>query len=243
MHSNATSVILTTYLTGMRDPQRSDAVPVDDPDRLQIVPGCRRLGLPLVVFHDQLSEGFVNRESNEFVSFVRVTTDTSQSVNDQRFLFFRDWLSRNVFENVFCSDGFDVRVNRNPFELVDDSADLWVGVHRDWTIDDSTSDGRYVSRMMRHFYGEVPESVHGKPILMAGTWGGRYQHVLRSLVMLVNEIDAIHIDKPGENCNLAAFNRMAYGEIGGDRIWKNGAPLHSVFRAFDFEADVCFVHK
>lgn len=236
-------VILTTYLTGMPDPQRAAVVPVDDAARLRIYPGCVRLGLKLVVFHDQLSEEFAQSQSTETVSFIRVPTDTTQSVNDYRFFLFRDWLTAHPCRNVFCSDGFDVKVKRNPHELVDDDEILWVGIHRHWKIDDTTPDGRHVARMMRTFYGRLPTEVESQPILMAGTWGGRSGIVTRTLDCLTREITSIHAAQPGVNCNLAAFNRVAYRDIGKENLWMKGAPLHSQFRAYDDAADVCFVHK
>ena len=237
------SVILTTYLTGMPDPQRSDVVPIDNAERLVIAGGCNRLKLNLVVFHDQLSEEFVSNQTTEFVSFVSVPTDPSRSVNDYRFFIFRDWLAKNPVETVFCSDAFDVHVNRDPHSMIDGDWHLWAGIHRDWRIGDGTADGKYVAYQMRLAFGDVPEEVDQQPILMAGTWGGRLCPVLRCLILLCNEIDDVHSRKPHLNCNLPVFNRVAYRDIGQGHIWMKGSPLHSVFRAYDTHADVCFVHK
>lgn len=201
-----------------------------------------RLGLDGIIFHDGLSDTFIQRHQTIKLRFIAVPPAVDLSNNDYRFFVYRDWLPLNPVDSVFCVDLFDVRVNRNPHELLDDSHHLWVGIERDWTIDQRTPDGQWMVNKLRTCYGNVPRKLHGKPILTAGHWGGFYRHVLRFLVRLTSEIDCIN-PGPKLNCNMAAFNRVMYRDMGARHLWMKGAPLHSVFRTYDTNADVCFVHK
>ena len=42
---------------------------------------------------------------------------------------------------------------------------------------------------------------------------------------------------------MGVFNRVLYETLEPRRLWAQGAPLHSVFKAYDMQADVVFVHK
>lgn len=238
-----TQIVLTTYLTGNPDPQSGRFVPVDSDEKVALwMPGMKRLELHGVVFHDSLSDEFVSRHETDRIRFVKTPTSKDYSNNDYRFFVYRDWLAMNPAKSVFCVDLFDVRVNRSPHALVSDDFHLWVGIERDWLIDSKTPDGRWMVRKLTEYYGNVPDAVESKNILTAGHWGGSYSHVLRLLVLLTSEISRLS-SGPANNCNMAAFNTVLYRDIGEQFLWKKGAPLHSVFRAYDAGADVCFVHK
>lgn len=82
-------------------------------------------GVRAVVFHDELSDEFVEKHSSENVSFKKVEVG-EYSNNDWRFFCFHDFLS-NIKEKpdiVFHTDGSDVRVIKDPSELINSLPDF-----------------------------------------------------------------------------------------------------------------------
>ena len=237
-------MILTTYLTSKPDPQRGGRTFVerDNPLRLLALEGCRRLGLRAVVFHDELSPEFCREHATDRIQFVKVRPLDGYSCNDARFFYYRDWLASHRYRSVFCSDLFDVRVNRDPHALLTPEFDLMVGVHNEAKIGDTRGDGRNIRRRLRWYYSDKERAVcSGKPALMAGTWGGWYEPVVLALSILTAEIEA----KKGlrSNCNLPVFQMVIHRDFPAERVWMRGAPLHSRFREKQRQADVAFVHK
>ena len=80
------------------------------------------LSLNGVIFHDNLSEEFVDEYTTESVSFVGVG-DSPYSNNDYRFFCFRDYLAGNEFDWVFHADVSDVVIVKNPANLISAHSD------------------------------------------------------------------------------------------------------------------------
>lgn len=235
------TVLLTSYFTSQRDHHHECQFPSDAPELLLLAKTAERQGVDCLIFYDALSERFVREHMSRYVTFVKVPPPVGMSNNDYRIFVYRDWLATHRYESVWCCDLFDVRLNRNPASLLDQQHDLWIGIHRDWTISDSTEVGRWMIERFLRFYPEVPEVVRGKPVLMAGTFGGYCDPVRKVLELLTGEHERCN---PGEkNYDMALFNLVAHRDLGSMKVWTNGAPMHSEFRAYDSHADVCFVHK
>jgi hypothetical protein len=236
-------VILSTYLTLSPDPQSGIYIQPNEENRLLLATGCNQNEIELCVFHDNLSKDFVKQHTTRFLSFCKVPQPKNLSNNDYRFFLYRDWLARNPYDYVICCDLFDVKLNRHPFPFLESlDCDLVFGAERDWKINDQTTDGRWMLDRYRTCYSRTPEIVQDQQILMAGTWGGTYKHVLRFLVMLCNEISKIQ-ERVSFNSNMPAVNLVAYRDIGRKRIWAEGYPFNSVFKAFETDTDAIFIHK
>ena len=67
----------------------------------------------LIIFHDNLSQEFVEQYTIENIKFSKVTA-SRLSNNDYRFSFYRDWLLENFYEKVFLVDASDVIVSKDP---------------------------------------------------------------------------------------------------------------------------------
>jgi len=229
------NVVLTTYLTANSDPQRGFQHLPDDIEKIAFYHDVHKLKLKTIVFHDELSAGFIAKWGSEYVEFVRKTVPTFASNNDYRFLLFEEFLNQHeVTGNVWISDAFDVRINRDPNTMVTDEAMLWVG--RDaakWPLRD-------IIRMIRLF-GKSPTRCHGSPLPMPGSWGGPTKHVRHLLHQLTHEIAKLH--RPRANLNRFAFMLVLYRDFGLENIWIEGAPFNSKFKKYETTADCCFIHK
>lgn len=82
----------------------------------------------------------------------------SLSVNDYRFLAWRDWLSINPVESVFFSDLSDVIINRDSFEIQGHlNADLMLS-HQSKRIGDTS----YFAKNYERVFGKIPRQIAGE---------------------------------------------------------------------------------
>lgn len=82
-----------------------------------------KLNLKGFIFHDNLSEYFVEQYTTENVNFIKVE-DSIYSNNDYRFFCFNDFLKENKFDYVFHSDASDVTVAQNPIKLIKNNPEI-----------------------------------------------------------------------------------------------------------------------
>jgi hypothetical protein len=142
---------------------------------------------------------------------------------------------------AFLTDLFDVTIRADPFPLLRTDFDLWVGIEP-WAIDETTSAGRWVLDKLRGTFGDCDPWLKGQPILNAGILGGFRAPLLGLLYDLWSTLAPRGPDERRANC-MAALNTLVYRRPDLPRVWRRGAPLHSVFKGYQQGADVCFVHK
>jgi len=82
-----------------------------------------KLQLNGFVFHDNLSEEFVKQYTTNKIKFIKVG-DFKYSNNDYRFFCFRDFLQDNEFDVVFHNDASDVKVVKDPIELIEQNPNV-----------------------------------------------------------------------------------------------------------------------
>lgn len=69
------------------------------------------------IFHDNLSDSFIDKYGNKNVTFLKVE-DSPYSNNDYRFFCFRNFLKHKEFDYVFHTDVSDVVVVKDPESLI-----------------------------------------------------------------------------------------------------------------------------
>jgi hypothetical protein len=229
--------VLTSYFTSCSDPQGKATIKPDEFELLKPwADSIQKHGLTGVIFHDELSDEFINRHENRHLRFVRVPPSPSLSLNDYRFLVWRDWLSVNPVDAVFFSDLFDVVVNRDPFSIFESLGRPLMLSHQGKYIGET----HYFIKNFKRVYGDITDDFKGLPELNAGVWGGAYSDVLRFLVIVSKELESALCPF---NANMPVFNWVAYRRIGLENFWSEGEPFHSEFQKYDYGADVAFVHK
>lgn len=89
----------------------------------------------------------------------------------------------------------------------------------------------------------------GQPILNCGITGGFRAPLLAlwwELWTVLSHRGSTSYDHTRPDVaasEMAAFNHLVYRRPDLHRVWRQGAPLHSVFKSYQRDADVCFVHK
>ena len=122
-------VILTSYFTKKKHPNhhqdldvvgRNDKGFVDNNNFNYIKKWYNsviKLKLNGVVFHDDLSEDFVDKYTNQYIKFEKVG-ESNWSNNDYRFYCWRDYLRDKDYDWVFHNDVSDVVVVKDPTGLI-----------------------------------------------------------------------------------------------------------------------------
>lgn len=237
--------IFTTYFFNQVDPLRKVHAPNDDityirPWYFSMV----RLGLYGVVFHDGLSDEFVERHQTDRIRFEFVPPETfSRSLNDYRFYIWRDYLlAHPEIRNVFMTDGNDLSVAQNPFRQLRVNR-VYVG--SEWM------DMRENKWMQRRFY-LLNQGQHdfqlklsrwrSNPVYSAGILGGSYQICLEFLNEMIEKFEFLDPEQQAVNLNMAVFNHTVYERF--RRRVATGEPVHSLYKRYqDDRQDVWFIHK
>jgi len=235
-------MLFSCYFTGFPDPQGKGQMQIDDDTKVEpLISDVERLGIELIIFHDLLSDEFVSRWSSELVSFSRVPVSPIYSVCDYRHFCIRDWLEYHEYVTVWYCDLFDVRMNRRPESMLDlfPEYELFLGAERiEWKNSIATPDGRWMVNKFKQTYGDVPPESLNQTILASGHWGGTYVVAKNFVNQLCLEFEQVNAQR--RNLNMAVYNQVAYRSF---KFWAEGAPFNSVFRKFDYSADVVFIHK
>ena len=239
-HFSREQIILTTYFTGKRDPQRGGGNQYK-PDKYENMKGWYDSliahHLNGIIFHDQLSKDFIDRYTNDHVHFEEYKLKKVYSLNDDRFFCWCEWLEQHEeAEAVFCTDLFDVDFLGNPFSLMDPPKyDLYCGDDGGAEIND------YVKTRMRWAYGKA---FHVDKIKFnAGTIGGTRENVLRLFQNMIHDFEhAKRAKRKRQNVNMGVFNKCVHDLFDESRIMY-GSPLNSRFKQYEKEGNFCIRHK
>ncbi len=222
-------MIATTYLTKKNEPQGKDKVTPNDHERIKTWANSVLGKGPSVIFHDQLSDEF--RRAYPWIDFEQVD-HYPYSINDSRYLMYRDYLTSHDVKEFYMTDCFDVKINCLP----EPSDKLYV------QNEDSVW---HLNPWSRHLIGrcygvDKEQWLMGKTIFNAGVWGGQKELVLEMLNLIADELERIKADN--KNCNMIVFNKVLYEKFGIERVI-TGYPLHSKFKGYEVDSKACFIHK
>lgn len=116
----AKEVVFSTYFTKKLDPQRNIQTAKDQFQYIKpLYDSCCNNDLTLVIFHDALSQTFIDTHSNKHVHFIKCSLGP-YSLNDERFIIYFQYIVQYglTFEKILMCDVSDVTINKNPFELM-----------------------------------------------------------------------------------------------------------------------------
>jgi len=135
------SVILTSYFSKKKHPNspndtsvvgRNSNGFVNKNDFSYIAPwynSVKNLSLEGRIFHDGLTDDFVEKYSTEKIKFIYADCSSQEySPLDYRWFCYRDFLKNNQFDSVFISDCSDVTVVKDPSQIINKNKnfDLYV---------------------------------------------------------------------------------------------------------------------
>lgn len=223
------NIILTCYLTQRDDPQAKwDPRPQRwAPDRDEIVKewieSIRRLNLDGYIFHDGLSEEFIDKwedDSDRVIFIGPVQWTTEWGPDEERFAIYRNFLAEHhkSFDYALLTDVSDVQFHADPFMVITDPINLYIG------SEPHLIGHSIVGDWMKAAYGKVDFA--DRPTLNPGIVGGHVETLLSFLNRWLKEMTKAVKPAPLP-IDIAAFNRLIYRE----KIpYITGQPLHTRFK-------------
>jgi hypothetical protein len=219
------NVVLTSWLTYAKDPQRGNQVSAESIDYIyNLYTSATYLKVSLVVFHDGLSEELVDTYSNQWVTFKRVAPSMTYSTNDYRLKLYNNYLQEHDFGSVLMADASDVFFNADPFEHMHQHGQdrsLFIGIDTGFKRFDQTA------YMVPTCFGNQGSAWdQNKPMYNAGVWGGRVD-VVRCLLICVSQQLGGPLRGKG-NCNMPALNWcISHGPCSTDLVIEPSTPARS----------------
>jgi hypothetical protein len=215
------NVVLTVYLTQRQDPQRKITWPPNCDDTVRTwIRSLERCKLTGVIFHDGLSDHFIDKWENDALLFWPIDWSTPWTAAEERVKIYRDWLVVNDCDWVLTTDLADVEFHRDPFEVMNDPERLYIG-----SENERIGEVELFQQWMRAAYRRV--SFADFRILNPGIVGGKYDLMVKFLGRWLAEMELAVQPTPPPH-DITAFNRLIYRE----RIpFATGHPLHTKFRA------------
>jgi glycosyltransferase involved in cell wall biosynthesis len=224
-YKEMTGRIITTYFTGVADPQRDE----------KWKPNVRSL-FPLLDSIYNHSESQVTILNDSLFYSVKMGVDdvaigksewlfkpTECTMNPylQRWVSILEYLKEVKKDYVFCVDATDVKMLNNPFKENLGNY-LWVGdepgtIKNEWLIK------HHNQALFKDFF----KTHANKPLLNAGILGGRkliVQSFLERMVWYIQNHEIIFSD-------MALFNFLLYTEF-ADKV-KHGRKVNTIFKAYD----------
>mmetsp|Transcript_8438 Transcript_8438/g.35262 ORF Transcript_8438/g.35262 Transcript_8438/m.35262 type:complete len:315 (+) Transcript_8438:41-985(+) len=206
-------VVLSTYFTSKPDFQRKAYVASDTFAYIQpLYDSAIEQGVDLVLFHDGLSQASLAEWSNERVSFVSVALRATIAMNDERFLFYDEFLAEHSeYDYVLMADVSDVELLGDPFRYVraDNVSPVELGCQL-W-ISEEKSTGKAAQWLFGH-----PDPCYNQPrnfvnknidlrrrLYNAGAIAGTRENVQRLLRLIAREF--ARMDHHEANCNMAVL--------------------------------------
>lgn len=228
-----TDVVITSYFTGQRDPERGETWSADY-DKLDPLISSIKRGVQLVIIHDCFSDE--DAQDSHFIKHIRVPP-IAISPYFARWIYARQYIGRHPeIARVWCVDATDVVMINSPFEEMQPGL-LYTGdepsiLASPWML--SKHPAEWLQSFMRSSAPEV--------LLNAGLLGGERQTVLRFLSHLVglwedNKKD-LHYGKSksvGES-DMALFNFVARQHF--KSAIKHGRQVNTVFKRFQCTQNV-----
>ncbi|TXF90969.1 hypothetical protein FUA23_03980 [Neolewinella aurantiaca] len=203
-------VVMTTYFTGKRDPQRNTFVAADAYAYIQpLYDSVRDLGLGCIIFHDGLRESFIEQYTTETIKFVKAELGTL-SLNDDRYLLYYEYILRfgQGFSRIILSDVSDVIFRADPFPLIKGHPELlFTGRSHIGVVKHNYVNYQRIRRFEEDANLKIPSNFYNMRIFNAGTIGGSKEVVVCLLHQMISFFLRYNTDR---NHNMTIFNYCIY---------------------------------
>lgn len=233
-YKKQTGIILTSYFTGVTDPQRGEKWEADVDKVSKLAESALQNECKLVVLHDCFTKDqiaiFKSNYSNvEFEDF-----GGSENPYFQRWLSYRGYLECRNYDNVCMVDATDVEVLRNPFQIIRPNT-LYVGWENS-TIGCPWMQNHHKSNFMQNFIKCNLKT----SLLNAGVIGGRYDIVMEFLDAICDQY-TISKEQHLEGTDMAYYNWTLYSHFNGR--FETGLKVTTEFKGYKSNEISLFKHK
>jgi len=207
-YKQQTGIILTSYFTGVQDPQRGIEWDTDITQLFALFISAKQNNCHVHVVHDCFTD---NEELEKvYQSFDNVTFERMFGGPDNpyfnRWWSYKHHLSKNKYENIWMVDATDVEVLKNPFQIIRPGI-LYCGWEKDF-IGCQWMQNHHKSNFMQNFIKSNVKT----PLLNAGVVGGRYDVVMEFLDRLCDMYEILP-DKEKDITDMPLFNWTIYSHF------------------------------
>lgn len=210
------NVVMTTYFTSQKNPQYKVEFMNNNYYFMENwFKSAYKLNLHMVVFHDELSEGFIRNITKgcPFIEFVKVYSFDGYTPNDKRYFLYYDYiLSNKDVRYALMTDLRDIRLLNDPFEMMERIGDfVYLGIDTPFHETSATSK---VRKALRNCFSFYPRSILGlygnhNPGVIAGKRG--------TILSALSKYMAFIRMSTRKNCNTPAasylFHTSFYDEL------------------------------
>lgn len=207
------NIILTIYYTKFIDPQRNCHRPKNSFNLIsKLYNSVIKHNMNLIIFYDSLSDEFIQKYQNDNVTFINFLNFIDKykydmvSMNDIRFLIYRDFLIENpIYDKILITDLFDEEFYVNIFDEIVSRDNLYVNYDRNRNYNHYY----ILDRIKKTYKNNKFENIATNRILQASMFSGNYNIIINLLNYVKNEFDNCVIDKNYNN-NYIVLNYVFY---------------------------------
>lgn len=237
-------IILTSYFTGVVDPQRGEKWDQNSAILGPLQHSCCSEGCGLVIMHDGPYRNLMMEMDNNNGATSCTFVEVPATINPyfQRWISYRKYLidNQHKLRFVFCTDATDVEVLNNPFPNMqhgvlytgDEPGTIW----NQWLV------AHHKNNTLQAFFRS-----HAKQSLLnAGLLGGDVDTVIRFCGAMIDKYMEYTADEqlrrlPGPGLtDMGIFNQVAY--TGGFQV-EHGRKVNTIFKAYQKTGESWFRHK
>lgn len=254
-------IILTSYFTYGRDPQRKVQVKESFDYMANFYNSVNFLQLNTIIFHTDLSASFVKQYSNKNIKFLKVLPpeNKKRSTNDFRFFTYSTWLNahKESVDFVLMTDISDVFFLKNPFDYLYDKMNDNNHKHTLFLSPDIGSFHKNSWQVSKCYSEESKQWPSAGKLKMhnAGVWGGSFSTTTCLLKCITTELNKFISSSNYANCNMPAYNWCIHnakcGDVDDDPLFVNKfrksckSKDHHIIhnKCKDTEGKTCIVEK
>lgn len=235
-YKQQTGVILTSYFTGVTDPQRGQKWEANLTVLNPLVNSAFNNNCDVHVIDDcfgceDLEDYIPTTKGNVYFA---EPFESKMNPYFRRWFAYRDYLKNNPVENVFMTDCNDVEVLKNPFQIIRPGV-LYCGWEKDF-IGCQWMQNHHKSNFMQNFI----KSNMKTPLLNAGVIGGRYDIVMEFLDRLCDMYEILP-EKERDTTDMPLVNWTIYSHF--LNRFETGLKITTEFKSFKANQISLFKHK
>lgn len=206
-------IILSIYYTTYIDPQRNNYKKKNDFRIIsEIYNSVIKNDMKMIIFYDSLDDNFINKYTNKnitFIDFLPYITKYNYdmtSMNDIRFLIYRDYLLENpIYNKVLITDLFDEIFYDNIFNQILTNDYIYANYDRNRNYEHYY----IIDRINKTYKENKFIEYKNNRIIQASMFAGYYDVIVNFLNFVKHEFDCEIIDKKYNN-NYIVLNFVFY---------------------------------
>lgn len=207
------NIIVSTYFSSKPDPQRNVIQNSNDFEYIKVFyDSVTENNLSAVIFHDSLSEAFVEEFTNKNIKFIKCDLGTF-SLNDERYFIYKEFLKDYPIEKIIMCDVNDVYLKKgNVFDFIKENK-LYIGRDEAFLLRENPFMTQKIDILSDEITSKLDREFYIMPVVNAGVIAGCTKTVTFFLDKLTS---LLFMNNNDNNNNMACVNIVFY-----DFYWRS----------------------